>query len=316
MTQAGGLDAAITRAAAAQRQRRRLAARGDSLDREATQLEELVAERRKALTNESKDVARLERLSLSSIVSMLQDSRATDLERERAEQQAAEYVVAEAEARHRQVLTERERCRRALAALGDPDADLTRALADKEAAVRASGGAAGNRLSQLAQAVGARRAEAREVDEALTAGNEAQAALHSAADLLSSARSWSAYDTFAGGGLISSVVKHDRLDQAGATMRQADAQLARFTRELADVDLNGVGPVGVSGTLRGFDILFDNIISDLMVRSRILDAAERVDQASARVGGALASLRAHRAAVEADLTRLTAAREDLLRPRA
>ncbi len=99
-------------------------------------------------------------------------------------------------------------------------------------------------------------------------------------------------------------------------MRQADAHLAQFTRELADVDLDEVGPVGVSGTLRGFDILFDNIISDLMVRSRILDAAERVDQALARVSRAQASLRTHQAVVEADLTRLTAEREGLLRPRA
>ena len=62
MTQAGGLDAAITRAAGAQREKSRLAARGDSLERESTRLEELVAERRKALTNETEDVARLERL--------------------------------------------------------------------------------------------------------------------------------------------------------------------------------------------------------------------------------------------------------------
>lgn len=151
-------------------------ARGDSLEREATRLEELVAARRKALTNEAKEVARLERLSLSSIVSTLQNSRATDLERERAEQQAAEYAVAEAESRHRHVLTERERCHRALAALGDPDADLARALADKDA-VRASGGAAGNPLAQLAQAFGGLRAETREVDEALRAGSSAQAAL-------------------------------------------------------------------------------------------------------------------------------------------
>ena len=67
--------------------------RGDSLEREATRLEELVAARRKALTDEAKDVARLERLSLSSIVSTLQNSRATDLEREaslRAHQAAVE----------------------------------------------------------------------------------------------------------------------------------------------------------------------------------------------------------------------------------
>lgn len=43
--------------------------------------------------------------------------------------------------------------------------------------MRASGGAAGNRLAQLAQAFGARRAETREVDEALRAGSSAQAAL-------------------------------------------------------------------------------------------------------------------------------------------
>lgn len=65
---------------------------------------------------------------------------------------------------------------------------------------------------------------------------------------LGNAGGWSAWDTFAGGGMLSSMLKHDELDRATEHLDRAAAALQRFSRELADVELPGVlaGQQGVS----------------------------------------------------------------------
>jgi hypothetical protein len=91
---------------------------------------------------------------------------------------------------------------------------------------------------------------------------------------LGSADSWSAYDTWFGGGMISSMVEHDRLDAAGRSI--------------------------------------DNVFSDLSVRSSTKDSVLRVDTAVASVREAMARLGVRGAALEQRLADLTARRDALL----
>jgi hypothetical protein len=53
-------------------------------------------------------------------------------------------------------------------------------------------------------------AENREIDEALRAATDAVQALWVATERLGSAGYWSTYETWLGGGVIGSMVKHDR----------------------------------------------------------------------------------------------------------
>jgi hypothetical protein len=133
------------------------------------------------------------------------------------------------------------------------------------------------------------RDQLREVQEARAACEAALASLGEAQHQVDSARSWGTYDTWFGGGLFSSMIKHDRIGQAEDYMRSVDAALDRLRRELADVHLEGaaLGGVGVTDLTRTLDVWFDNFFSDLAVQSRLNDADRRLDA----IGEALVACR-------------------------
>jgi hypothetical protein len=100
--------------------------------------------------------------------------------------------------------------------------------------------------------------------------------------LLSSAANWSTYDTFLGGGMIGSAIKHSRLDEAAQAAARADACLLTLRTELADVaGIEATAPrLTTDGLTRFVDIWFDNIFTDLAVRERISQAQQSVEQSS------------------------------------
>jgi hypothetical protein len=129
----------------------------------------------------------------------------------------------------------------------------------------------------------------REIQEAQDACEAALRSLGEAQRKVDSARSWGTYDTWFGGGLFSSLIKHDRIDEAEQYMRAVDEALERLRRELADVHIGGatLGGVGVTDLTRTLDVWFDNFFSDLAVQSRLKDADHRLDA----IGEALVAVR-------------------------
>ena len=80
---------------------------------------------------------------------------------------------------------------------------------------------------------------AKEVQEARYAGLRALDSLRAAQKALESARGWGIFDIL-GGGTISTLVKHSKLDRAREHIENAQYALKTFRRELADVDLPDV----------------------------------------------------------------------------
>lgn len=72
--------------------------------------------------------------------------------------------------------------------------------------------------------------------EAIAAGNRALNSLRAAQNNLNSAKNWGLWDMF-GGGFISTMVKHSKMDQAKENMEQAKYDLRNFSRELNDVNM-------------------------------------------------------------------------------
>ena len=129
----------------------------------------------------------------------------------------------------------------------------------------------------------------REIREAQDACEAALTSLGEAQRKVDSARSWGTYDTWFGGGLFSSLVKHNRIDEAEGYMRSVDDALNRLRRELADVhmDAAAIGGVGVTDLTRTLVVWFDYFFSDMAVQSRLNDAEHRLDA----IGEALAAVR-------------------------
>lgn len=302
----------IERAVRDREERDRLRRRRDTTADHVDWCEKKVAEARRALQDESADVAALESFSWSRIAAGFAGTRDSDLMRERSEEEAARYAVAAAEAPLAAAVEELAAAEHALATLGDVDAAYARALDARQAELEGTSGPTARRLREIAQRRGELLAQDRELVEAHSAGRAAAQLFADADGLLGSARSWSTWDAFGGGGMLTDAMKYDRLDQATRVLQRADVALGRFARELGDVGPGGIGALGTGGLTRTFDVFFDNIVSDLAVRSRITDAAERVTVASSAVARALGRLELQRADVTRELTDLAAEREELL----
>ena len=313
MTDGGAIEAQVARVAADRELAASLRGRLTAARGHAAHARQRAEELRAALTDEERDVARLESMSWVRIWATLRGGRATDLERETAERDAARYAAAEAEHRASVAAVETQAIEDQLRQLGDVDAAWARVLADKERWLHGQASPAAARLLEIAARRGELAADSAENREAQQAGADAHRALGEGLELLRSAGSWSTWDAFGGGGLLTDLVKYDKLNQVQDLIRRADDALGRFARELADVGLDGVDPVQLDGLTRTFDVWFDNIFSDLAVRSRIGQATERVEQAVAAVERILAALRDKAGRLSAEDAALDAERERSIR---
>lgn len=114
-----------------------------------------------------------------------------------------------------------------------------------------------------------------EIDEALGAVEDALECLDAAARDLKSAGNWGWFDIF-GGGFLTSMLKHGKMETAQRHLSAAQAALGRLADELNDVEgFAGLGP-DVGDFLLAADWLFDNAFMDAMVQQRIIESQNRV----------------------------------------
>lgn len=127
----------------------------------------------------------------------------------------------------------------------------------------------------------------KERQEAIIAGERALDSLYEAQNQLRKARNWGIYDIL-GGGFISSLIKHSKIDNARTCIERAKYDLQCFNRELRDVSYDI--SVDVGDFLTFFDLM-DGFFADLLVQSRISDASRRIEDAIYRVQDILSHLR-------------------------
>ena len=120
----------------------------------------------------------------------------------------------------------------------------------------------------------------KEITEADEAGEVALSALGQAAASLHSAGSYSTWDTFFGGGLLATHLKHDSLNQSESYLHNAQIALQRFQNELLDVQSMSAQSLHVEtdGFVKFADYFFDDIFSAWSVHAKISTAREQVSR--------------------------------------
>lgn len=117
-----------------------------------------------------------------------------------------------------------------------------------------------------------------EVNEAISACDNALYYLNNAQRYLGSAGNWGIMDLL-GGGFISTIVKHSKLDDAKAEMENAKYAVQSLKKELQDVGRIENININVGDFLTFADFFFDGFIADWLVQSKIRDAERQVSQA-------------------------------------
>lgn len=132
----------------------------------------------------------------------------------------------------------------------------------------------------------------KEIDEAIASGEAALFSLKEAQNKLNSARNWGIFDML-GGGLITDLVKHSKMNDASAYLEEAKRDLLVFQRELQDVQGTVDLKVDVSEFLTFADFFFDGFIMDYVVQTKIAEARRQIEQAIPLVEGLVNDLKYH-----------------------
>jgi hypothetical protein len=262
---------------------------------------------RAVLQKEGRDVEKLEGLSLAALFHAVLGDKPDQLKKEKEEYLQAKLRHDACQSGVEHLRQEFDGMEKRLAALGNPAAEYAAVLAEKEAALRESGGPEGRALVELEERLADLRADRKELGEALGAGRAALSSLEGVRACLRSASNWGAWDML-GGGLIATHVKHTKIDEARARAHTAQAALSRFQRECRDV--RAAPHIGIEvGSFATFaDYFFDGLIADWFVQSKIHGSLESTDRAIAGVEAALRRLERRAGEVQEPLDAVEAER--------
>ena len=307
-----GLNAALDAARGALERRKKLQSMRADLAGQREERRGVERETAGVLQSERADVEKLEKLSLASLLASLKGDKEEALARERREELTAQL-------KHDQAVRDLEDIERrirdldgALAALAGAEAEYGRALGEKEDFLRAQGGAAGARLSALEEEQAALKAQRREIREAQQAGQSLLSAVGQMEDSLAEAEDLGTWDIW-GGGLLTTMAKHESLDQARWAADQVQRLLRSFRTELADVALDMEGPSVEIGEFATFaDYFFDGLFADLAVQDRIHASQDSVYRTRAGVERVMAKLEAQEREAAARADALEAERRRLV----
>ena len=128
----------------------------------------------------------------------------------------------------------------------------------------------------------------REIQEALTAGENALQSLYAASEQLDSARNWGIVDLL-GGGFFTDLIK---MGKAEKYLSQARYYLQQFQKELRNVAADDTIQLQTGDFLSFADFFFDGVVADYLVQSRINETRRKVAEAIRRVEELTAKLRA------------------------
>ncbi len=268
------------------------------LEKDLLQIRDLLADERvkyanlkKQLHKEGRDVKKLEGLSLSGLFLSILGSKEAQLENERQEYLAAKLKYDECKSEVDTLEGEERNATAQLESLAALDDDYRELLGEKEAVILSDEGNQARLLLELSEDLGELKANQKELQEAIEAGNHALALLQKVQDSLGSAQGWGVWDML-GGGLIVTAVKHSRIDDARQHVHSAQQALHSFVRELKDVNphlLNDI-TIDIGGFATFADYFFDGLIADWIVQSRINDSLDNVSNMLKKVDNTLRSL--------------------------
>ena len=305
------IDQAIDALTAAQARRKQLDAQIEELHRQRGERQAKVDETAQSFRKEQDDVDKLEKGGVHAFLLTLIGHKEERLDKERREALAAKLQYDQARSDLEYLENKLNGLIRERDGLRDAPEQLEALWTEKAELVKAMGGQTGARLVELDRQLSDVTHQQKELEEALSAGENAKRLLGQVQDDLDSARSWGTWDML-GGGLIATMAKYDRLDSAQSSIRAAQRALSDFRTELADVSQLQVPNIQIGEFATFADYFFDGIFSDWYVQSSIKTAQEGVSEVHMKLTAALRDLEAASQDLNDQQASLKREREELL----
>jgi hypothetical protein len=263
------------------------------------------------VVQEKRDVDDLEGFTLTKLFYSVLGTKEERLDKERQEYLAAKLKYESAQAMVAATENDQKKLQTELKEVASADADYERALEEKRRFLVGQEGTAAAQLLTLAERMANLDADAKELNEAIFAGEAARSALDSVQANLNSAQNWGVLDIM-GGGLIATMAKHSKIDDAKNDAQLAQHALLQFREELAEAGQRPQASLEVDGFSKFADYFFDGLIIDWMVQSQIQNASTSCTNAISQVDAAVAQCRRRLDNVVSDSSKLSEERRSLI----
>lgn len=272
----------------------------EELQRRLREQERMYIELEIQVESEQTDVDELTRMSLTNLFHTILRSKEEQLELERQQVLAALLKLQEAKRTQEIIKTEIIQIGEEFTTLQNAEHDYNRLMVEKESALRNST-AASLELAEIEVQITDQTIIVKEIHEAWTAGKRVLTSLEDASSSLEKAENWGKWDLWGGGGVISTHLKHDHVDDAKQFIHNANYLMQNFHSELDDLKRTVHVEIDISGMLKGADYWFDGLITDWVVQGRIKDAQDQTLNAIQKVRDVTSQLQSEHSSAESRL---------------
>lgn len=272
-------------------EKKRLSAQLSDLLLQQAELEQKVTELGKVKQEEQEDVDRLQKGSLAVFFYKATGKIDEKLSKEQAEAYAAAVKYAAAERELEGVNYDIAECRRRLSELQWIEREYQRMIEEKAKQIKAENGPVVEQILQLERQIFFLQNQKKEIDEAINAGQTARSISQKILGDLQSAKDWGTWDLI-GGGLITDMMKYDKLNSAQSNVQDLQTALRNFRTELADVK-EGISAdihLEIGDFLHFADYFFDGLFTDWMVYDRISESKTRAENTCRQIETVLEKL--------------------------
>lgn len=269
------------------------------------------AKLRETLAKEQSDVDALTGLSITGLFHAVLGSKEALLEKERQELVAAKLRFDQIKETVEDLSEDVRRLKEDLSGFENSDADYERVLGEKESYLSEDDTDVASTLFELAQQIADLTADQKELKDAARAGQSALSAVQDIQGTLASAANWGTLDMF-GGGMLTTMAKHSKMDSAKSQARIAQRKLLQFEEELADADQRLQISLQIDGFSKFADYFFDGLIADWVVQSKIRKAKDECSRTTARVKTAIRQCKKRLKSVEFEISILVQRKRDVI----
>lgn len=275
--------------------------------------EETVNGLKEKYRRESLDVERLERDSFSTLLLKNFGRYEDRLSRESEEMLAAKLEYDKAAERLGSLNEEEKELEGRISELKREALAYEAELKDRKEAIKSKTGSEVNKKYEELEAEQDTLAkQLAETEEALRAAEAVISTAGDAMEHLRSAEGWATFDMWTRGGIFSHMAKYEHIDNAKYCFNRLNSQLKNLQRELGDLNMAGISSLdGIDSTTRAIDFWFDNIFTDLNVRSRIRNDNERVSELYGKTRALARRLESDKAALRSRITELEQKKNEL-----
>ena len=291
----------------------------NKLSRQLTEYAETRIEKEKVkdqflvrLAAEKRDVDRLNQFTLTNILYSISGRKLEKLDKEEREYVEARVKVDLLTKEIATILNKEEVLQEKRNRLGDVNHQYNLVLAKKEQLLLSIDRESSFKINSLLNLEYQKTAQIQEYEEAIIAGEVVIHSLGKAKAALNNASNWGTFDLL-GGGMISSVIKHNHLEEATSIINDVQTKLVEFHKELIDIG-HGWNEVkaDISGFLKFADYFLDDIFSDWAVQQKITDITSQVTMQEQQVDVMLIELKRNQALLQKEVKSLKLDREAII----